>query len=394
MTPDERIARIQSGVVDVIPAGELETRLTSGARLRVKLGVDPTAPDIHLGHTVPLTKLRQFQDLGHTAVLIIGDFTARVGDPSGRSATRPQLSEAEIDANARTYTEQIFKILDPAATEVRRNSEWFGSMGFGEVIRLASKMTVARILERDDFSKRYRSGAPISLHEFLYPLMQGYDSVVVRSDIELGGTDQLFNLLVGRDLQRDAGMPGQLALLLPLLEGRDGLHKMSKTLNNHIAIADPPTEMFGKVMSISDDLMGRYYQLLSGASGERLQDVLLRRVHPMEAKQALAHELVERFWGSAAAEEAQGHFRERFQNRGDNDPVVVFTRARSDDVWICDLLKEVELASSSSDARRLVTQGAVRVDGVKVDLTYRFRIASDRLVAVGRRRLVEVRKAE
>ena len=394
MTPEEGIARVQSGIVDAIPAGELAARLGSGARLRVKLGVDPTAPDIHLGHTVPLTKLRHFQDLGHVAVLIIGDFTARVGDPSGRSATRPQLSEAEIEANACTYTEQVFKILDPAATEVRRNSEWFAQMGFGEVIRLASKLTVARILERDDFSKRYRGGAPISLHEFLYPLMQGYDSVVVRSDIELGGTDQLFNLLVGRDLQRDAGMPGQVAVLVPLLEGRDGLHKMSKSLNNHIAIADQPTEMFGKVMSVSDDLMGRYYQLLSRAAAEHVRDVLERRVHPMEAKQALAYELVDRFWGSTAAGEAQEHFRERFQKRQDNDPVVVFTKASSSDVWICDLLKELELVSSASDARRLVAQGGVRVDGAKVDLTYRFRITTDRLLAVGRRRLVEVRRAE
>jgi tyrosyl-tRNA synthetase len=389
MTVDEQLEIVRRGVVDVIPAVDLRARLAEGRPLRIKLGVDPTAPDIHLGHTVPLTKLRQFQDLGHTAVLIIGDFTARVGDPSGRSATRPTLSPAEIDQNATTYTDQVFKVLDPAATEIRRNSEWFGLMGFADILRLAGKMTVARMLERDDFSNRYRGGTPIGLHEFLYPLMQGYDSVMVRADVELGGTDQMFNLLVGRDLQRDAGMVEQIALLLPLLEGRDGVHKMSKSLGNHIAVNDPAEEMFGKIMSISDALMLRYYQLLSGKPQTEIAEVASGGVHPMQAKTNLARELVSRYWGEAAGAEAAEHFHDRFQARRDNDPVAATTTATGD-IWICDLLKEVGLAVSAGEARRLVAQGAVRVDGKKIDLTYRFRIGSDDLLSVGRRRLVRV----
>lgn len=389
MSVEDQIAEFRRGVVDLFPEEELKARLRENRPLRIKLGVDPTAPDIHLGHTVPLTKLRRLQDLGHHAILIIGDFTARVGDPSGRSATRPQLSDAEIERNAATYTEQVFKILDPARTEVRRNSEWFSTMGLADVIRLAGKITVARMLERDDFSKRYAAKTPIGLHEFLYPLMQGYDSVVIRSDVELGGTDQTFNLLVGRDLQRDADMPGQIAVVLPLLEGRDGTKKMSKSLDNHIGITDAPEDMYGKVMSISDESMCRYYELLSHIDAAGLDAIRTKAVHPMQAKGDLARELVDRFWGPDAANAAAEHFRERFQNRRDHAPVP-FPTPLEGDIWICELMKIAGLADSTSEARRLVTQGAVRVDGRKVDSTYRFHVGSDHVVAVGRRRLVEV----
>src|SRR5881409_3558774 len=258
MEPAESLSLLKQGAAQIISEEELRQKLALDRPLRVKLGVDPTAADIHLGHTVVLTKLRQFQDLGHHAVLIIGDFTAMVGDPSGRSATRPPLSRAEVAVHARTYEDQVFRVLDPRRAEVRRNSEWLGRLSLEDAIRLASKMTVARMLERDDFQQRYRKGAPIGLHEFLYPLLQGYDSVVVQADVELGGTDQTFNLLVGRELQRDAGQEGQVAVVVPILEGLDGLQKMSKSLGNHVGITEAPEEMYGKLMSISDKLMLRY----------------------------------------------------------------------------------------------------------------------------------------
>ena len=268
MTPAEQYEWLTRNVVRVYTEDELRARLAAGRSLRVKFGIDPTSPDIHLGHTVALTKLREFQDLGHRAILIIGDMTARIGDPSGRSATRPQLTAAEVEANAATYLDQVFKVLDRDATEIRRNSEWFGSFSLEDVIRVAGKTTVARMLERDDFQRRYQGGAPIGLHELLYPVMQGWDSVMVRADVELGGTDQTFNLLLGRDLQRDAGQAEQVAFSMPLLEGLDGTQKMSKSLGNHIGVCDTPEEMYGKVMSVSDDLMLRYYDLLSRLDAE------------------------------------------------------------------------------------------------------------------------------
>jgi tyrosyl-tRNA synthetase len=385
-----QLETLRRGVVSIVPEDELVARLEEGRPLRVKLGVDPTAPDIHLGHTVQLTKLRQFQDFGHQVVLIIGDFTARIGDPSGRSVTRPPLSAEEIAAHARTYEEQVFKVLDRERTEVHRNASWFSQMPLTEVIALASRMTVARLLERDDFRQRYRAGTPISMHELLYPLMQGHDSVVVRADVELGGTDQTFNLLVGRDLQRDAGQRGQVAVVLPLLEGTDGTHKMSKSLGNHIGIAEPPEEMYGKLMSISDALMQRYYDLLSRASEDRRAALARGDVHPMEAKKALAEELVARFWGAEVAKRAAHFFEERFQKRLPHEPLLVKLDAGRDIVWICQLLKEIGFAPSTSEARRLIAQGAVRVDGRSVDVNFRFRPGIDRLVEVGRRRLAEV----
>jgi len=390
VTADAHPSQLLRGVVQTYPEDELRDRLAAGRHLRVKLGVDPTAPDIHLGHTVVLTKLRQFQDEGHQAVLIIGDFTAMVGDPSGRSATRPTLSAAEVEAHARTYEDQVFRVLDRQRTEVRRNSEWLARLSLEDAIRLASKMTVARILERDDFEKRHRKGAPIGLHEFLYPLLQGYDSVVVRADVELGGTDQTFNLLVGRDLQRDAGQQGQVAVVLPILEGLDGTQKMSKSLGNHIGIEEPPEAMYGKIMSISDALMIRYYELLSSQPADRVRAVAKGEIAPMAAKKALAAELVGRFHGPTAAEVAGRFFEERFQKRTAYEPTPVEVRTPAEDVWICQLIKDVGFAASTSAARRLVAQGGVRVDGQAVDVNFRFRRGVHRLLEVGRRRLAAV----
>ena len=389
MTVDEQIEVIRRGVVQIIPEGELRERLSEGRPLRVKLGVDPTAPDLHLGHTVVLTKLRALQDLGHHAVLIIGDYTSLIGDPSGRSTTRPLLGLEEIESNARTYQDQVFKILDPARTEIRRNGEWFSGMRLEEVIRLAARTTVARMLERDDFENRHRAGTPIGLHEFLYPLLQGYDSVMVGADIELGGTDQTFNLLVGRDLQRAAGMRGQLALTLPLLEGTDGIHKMSKSLGNHVALTDPAEEMYGKLMSISDELMGRYRDLLlfddRGPGGDKAE------THPLERKKQLASALVARFHGEEAAARAAHFFEQRFQRRETFSPESRVIRSAAGDIWICRVLKEIGFAPSTSEARRLASAGAVRVDGQVVGPDFQFRPGTHEIVAIGRRRIATVR---
>jgi tyrosyl-tRNA synthetase len=390
VTAEEQLRALRRGVVNVVPEEDLLARLREGRPLRVKFGVDPTAPDIHLGHTIPLFKLRQFQELGHQAVLIIGDFTALIGDPSGRSSTRPVLSPAEIEANAHTYAEQVFKILDRNRTEVRYNSEWLSPLSLGDTIRLTARMTVARMLERDDFRQRYAAGTPIGLHEFLYPLMQGYDSVQVRADVELGGTDQTFNLMVGRDLQHDAGQRGQVVMVLPLLEGTDGTQKMSKSLGNQVGITEPAEEMFGKIMSIADPLMLRYYELLTAASEERMAAIRTGTVHPMDAKKALASELVGRFHGVEAAEGAAHFFSERFQRRVAHDPKTVRIRTAHDEIWVCQLMKDVGFASSTSDARRLVGQGAVRVDGRPVDVNFQFRRGRDRLLEVGRRRMAEI----
>lgn len=390
MTAEEQLKALKRGVADVFPEDELLARLRTGQPLRVKLGVDPTAPDIHLGHTIPLFKLAQFQRLGHQAVLIIGDFTALIGDPSGRSTTRPVLSRTEVEENARTYLDQVFKILDRARTEVHRNGEWLSQLSLEDVVRLTGKMTVARMLERDDFKRRHAAGTPIGLHEFLYPLLQGQDSVAVRADVEIGGTDQTFNLLVGRDLQRDAGRPGQVALVLPLLEGVDGVQKMSKTLANHIGISEPPEEMYGKVMSVSDALMLRYYELLSSTGEEHAESVRTGRIHPMDAKKALAAELVARFHGEEAAAAAGRFFEERFQKRTAHRPKTVRVSTPGEDVWICQLIKDAGFAPSTSEARRLVAQGAVKVDGRPVDIDFRFRRGRDRLLEVGRRRLAEI----
>ncbi|MGH7789650.1 MAG: tyrosine--tRNA ligase [Candidatus Binatia bacterium] len=392
--PRAQLERIERGTATIIPREELIAKLELGRPLRVKLGVDPTAPDIHLGHTVGLTKLRQFQDLGHQAVLIIGDFTAMVGDPSGRSATRPQLTREMVEAAAQTYQEQVFKVLDRTRTEVRWNGEWFGRMQFQDVIRLGAQSTVARMLERDDFAKRYGEGAPIGVHEFLYPLMQAHDSVEIRADIELGGTDQTFNILLGRQLQKEAGQAPQVAVILPLLEGTDGVQKMSKSLGNYVGVAEPPGEIFGKVMSISDPLMRRWYELLTDVEPV-VRDARIA-ADPMGAKKDLAVALVERFHGSAAGAAARAAFEERFQQRHlDVDALEEITvAAAGGHLRLPVILKQAGLVKSNSDARRLIAQRAVRIDGTTVEAEdFAAAPGAALVVEVGKRRAIRVRVA-
>jgi tyrosyl-tRNA synthetase len=352
------------GTVEVIQKNELIEKLkkskAEGRPLRIKAGFDPTAPDLHLGHTVLFQKMKQFQDLGHEVIFLIGDFTGMIGDPSGRSETRKQLTREQVLQNAETYKAQIFKVLDPKKTTIRFNSEWFGTMSAEGVIRLASQYTVARILERDDFQKRYQQLQPIGIHEFLYPLIQGYDSIVLKADVELGGTDQKFNLLVGRELQKIEGQPQQIVITMPLLEGTDGVRKMSKSYGNYIALEDPPAEMFGKIMSISDPLMWRYYELLTDVPLDEVQ-----MLHPMEAKLKLAALLVERFHGGEKAREARIHFDQLVGRAGGGGTELELPFIRFPKKWI-ELLVELKLAPSKSEARRLIQQGAVELDSKKI----------------------------
>ncbi|HEY2773644.1 MAG TPA: tyrosine--tRNA ligase [Candidatus Binatia bacterium] len=394
-TVDEQIAILARGCVDIIDENELRQKLASAKPLRVKAGFDPTSADLHLGHTVLLQKLRQFQQLGHQVIFLIGDFTARIGDPTGRSETRPVLSRETIDANAATYVGQVAKVLDIGRAEVRRNSEWLDPLGSDGMIRLAAQYTVARMLERDDFEKRYRDRRPISVHEFLYPLIQGHDSVALRADVELGGTDQKFNLLVGRDLQRGAGQAPQVVMTLPLLEGRDGVQKMSKTLGNAIGVSDAPDEMFGALMSISDELMLRYYELLSDCTAAELDAIRGGALHPMEAKKRLACEIVARFHGSDESAQAREGFEKRFQRKEVPDDVAVHVWAdASPAVAIVRLLHETGLASSKGEARRLVEQGAVRIDGERIaDPVAEVPASGTRLIEVGKRRILRVKFA-
>lgn len=396
MTPREQFDRLARGTHDIVPREELLAKLSEERPLRVKLGVDPTAPDIHLGHTVALTKLRQFQDLGHHAVLIIGDFTAMIGDPSGRSATRPQLARESIEAAAKTYQEQVLKILDPNRLEVRFNGEWLGRFRFEDVVRLCAKSTVARMLERDDFARRHADGVPIGIHEFLYPLMQAHDSVEMRADVELGGTDQIFNILLGRQLQKDAGQNPQVAMILPLLEGTDGRQKMSKSLGNCIGVAEPPGEIFGKVMSISDELMLRYYELLTSDDVPALRAAIQGgSVHPMEAKKRLAETLVARFHGQQAASAARAAFEERFQQRHLDAASLeeIAMQVEGPRLKLPALLKQAGLVKSHSDGRRMIAQRAVRIDGKTVTSEEIDRPAAAIVVEVGKRRAVRVRWA-
>ncbi len=368
----DQLKTIASGAADIVPADALEAKLETGRVLTVKLGVDPTAPDLHLGHAVPLRKLRQFQDLGHTVVLIIGDFTALIGDPSGRSSTRPALTPEQIEANATTYIEQAFKILDPEKTTMRRNSEWLGPLGFADVLKLTSQFTVARILERDDFQKRYREGVGISLHELLYPMAQAYDSVAIKADVELGGTDQLFNLLAGRELMEKLGLEPQVCLTLPLLEGTDGVQKMSKSYGNYIGLTDEPGDMFGKVMSIPDALMVKYYRLCTAlpvAEVDALEAALASgEAHPNAAKRRLAREIVVLYHGEGAATAAEEAFDRVFKHREIPEDIAEVRVVRSDPVHLPALLKEAGLAPTTSEARRLIDGGAVRIDGEPVVL--------------------------
>ncbi|MEE4295903.1 MAG: tyrosine--tRNA ligase [Wenzhouxiangella sp.] len=361
---------ITRGAAEIIQVDELQQRLDSGRPLRVKVGFDPTAPDLHLGHTVIINAMRRFQEAGHVAIFLIGDFTGMIGDPTGKNVTRKALSEDEIRANAQTYAEQVFKILDRSTTEVRFNSEWFGKMSSADMIRLASKHTVARMLERDDFAKRYKGGQPIAVHEFLYPLVQGYDSVALKADIEMGGTDQTFNLLVGRQLQSQDGQPSQVIITWPLLEGTDGVQKMSKSLDNYIGITEEPDEMFGKLMSISDDLMWRYFELLSFRPTAELQDLKTavdEGRNPRDVKFELGVELVDRFHGAGAGEKARETFIARFRQGEMPDEMVEKTLpAGADGLGIAAALTACGLTASNSEAFRMINQGAVKIDGAKI----------------------------
>ncbi|MBD0370173.1 MAG: tyrosine--tRNA ligase [Pyrinomonadaceae bacterium] len=401
MTIEEQLEFLRKGTVEIIREEDLRAKLEKSARtgrsLRVKLGADPTAPDIHLGHTVVIRKLRAFQELGHTVIFLIGDFTGLIGDPSGKSATRPQLTREEIAANAETYKTQIFKLLDPEKTVIDFNSRWMDALGSDGFIRLASHTTVRQILERDDFQKRMTEEKPIALHELLYPLVQGYDSVALEADVELGGTDQKFNLLVGRNLQREYEQEAQVCVIMPLLEGTDGVHKMSKSLGNYIGIDEPPQEMFGKVMSISDSLMWRYYELLTDLRADEISSMQSEAEtgarNPRDLKVELAKRIITDFHSAEAAEEAESEFNRIFKQK--QTPDEVEERSVSSASWkLPRLLVETSLASSVAEARRLIEQGGVRLDGERVtDVNHEFDLSAGQaiLIQVGKRRFLRVK---
>ena len=390
---DDQLHVIKSGISDLVPEADLVTKLSSGRSLVIKLGVDPTAPDLHLGHAVPLRKLRQFQDLGHHVVLIIGDFTALIGDPSGRNSTRPPLSLEQIEENAQTYIEQAFHILDADKTTLRKNSEWLSELDFEALLRLTSQFTVARILERDDFARRYANRQSISLHEFLYPMAQAYDSVAIEADVELGGTDQLFNLLAGRELMEKTGMQPQVALTLPLLEGIDGVQKMSKSYGNYIGLTDPPEEMFGKVMSIPDELMVKYYRLCTALPVEETEEIEASlkdgSSHPNQVKRRLGREIVALYHGSDRADEAETAFDRVFKQHQLPDDIPELAVDIGDEVYLPALLSELGLVQSNNEGRRAIDGGGVKIDGTPVDRGS-YNISGDsvagRVLQVGKRR--------
>lgn len=396
MTPDEQLPELTRGAHEVLLLEDLTRKLRRGTPLRVKAGFDPTAPDLHLGHTVLLNKMRQFQQFGHEVIFLIGDFTGMIGDPTGRNQTRPPLTPEAVQANARTYEQQVGKILDPQRTRVEFNSRWLAQLSAADFVRLSAQYTVARMLERDDFATRYKSGQPIAIHEFLYPLAQGYDSVALRADVELGGTDQKFNLLVGRHLQSAYGQESQVVLTVPLLEGTDGVNKMSKSLGNYIGIAEPAGDMFGKIMSISDALMWRYFELLSF---RRLEEIAaLRRAagegrNPRDIKLELAYELVARFHGAGAAEAAQQAFMSRVSDRAvpaDLPPQIV--PVGTEGIRLANLLKSAGLAGSTSEANRKIGEGAVRIDGERVtDRSALLHAGTDVVLQLGSRRFARVK---
>jgi tyrosyl-tRNA synthetase len=389
-------AEIKRGSDEILIEEELIDRLKTGKPLKIKAGFDPTAPDLHLGHTVLINKLRTFQQLGHEVTFLIGDFTGLIGDPTGKNVTRKPLTKEQVLENAKTYQEQVFKILDPAKTIIRFNSEWFDKLGAAGMIKLAASQTVARMLERDDFKKRYANGQPIAIHEFLYPLVQGWDSVALESDVELGGTDQRFNLLMGRELQKDQGQKPQTVIMVPLLEGLDGVQKMSKSLNNYIGITDSPTEMFGKVMSISDELMWRYYDLLSFKPIEEIEQLKIdtqNGKNPRDIKIALAQELIIRFHSEGDAEVALQDFIQRFQKNAIPDEMpeveIILT---AEGVAIGNLLKKADLVASTSDAIRMIKQGAVKINGEKVsDTRFVLQEKGESVYQVGKRKFARIR---
>jgi len=390
LSPEEQLGIIKRGVVEVIEEEELLKKLKEGRPLRVKAGFDPTAPDLHLGHTVLLQKLRQFQQLGHEVYFVIGDFTAMIGDPTGRSETRPPLSREEVLENAKTYEHQVFKILDPEKTNIVFNSTWLSGLGTEGIIKLAGKYTVARMLERDDFSKRFKEGIPIYIHEFIYPLLQGYDSVFLKADVELGGTDQKFNLLVGRDLQRAFGQEPQVCITLPLLVGLDGVRKMSKSYQNYIAIQEEPESMFGKIMSISDDLMWDYYTLLTDYTEEEIEN-FKKNLHPMEAKKKLAHFIVERFHGKEQADKALEFFVKTFSQREfpEDAPIIEVPYGLKRRAY--ELLFELGIEGSKNSARRVVEGGGLRINGTKVeDPNQEIEVKEELHLQVGKKRFYRV----
>ncbi|HHW42551.1 tyrosine--tRNA ligase [Desulfofundulus thermobenzoicus] len=400
---DRQLEIIRRGAAEIIAEEELAQKLkrsiTTGRPLKIKLGLDPTAPDIHLGHTVVLQKVRQFQELGHETIIILGDYTARIGDPTGKSETRKQLSEEEVLTNARTYEKQIYKILDPARTRLVFNSQWLAPLNFAQVIELAAKYTVARMLEREDFARRFREGLPISIHEFFYPLMQGYDSVALEADVELGGTDQKFNLLMGRTLQREYGQEPQVALMMPILEGLDGVHKMSKSLGNYIGIDEPPREMYGKTMSLPDKLMLRYFELVTPVPLEELRHISAGLadgiLHPRDVKMRLAREIVSFYHGKEAAARAEEEFKRVFQQHDLPDEIAPFQVEpgilEDGAIWLPRLLHLAGLVSSTSEGRRMIQQGGVKVDGEKVgDPNYQLVPVDGMVIRVGKRKFVRL----
>ncbi len=400
MTIDEQISHLKKGAVDLIREEDLRKKLENAAKtgkpLLVKYGADPTAPDIHLGHTVVIRKLKAFQELGHTIIFLIGDFTGMIGDPSGKSTTRPMLTRKEIAANAETYETQIFKLLDPQKTEIRFNSEWMNRFGAADFIRLSSRVTVKQILERDDFEKRMTEEKPISLHELLYPLVQGYDSVALESDVELGGTDQKFNMLVGRNLQREYAQEPQIVITTPLLEGLDGVQKMSKSLGNYIGIADAPNEMFGKIMSISDDLMWRYFELLTDLNAKEIFALKTKcesgEENPRNAKVELAKSIIRDFHSVSEANEAEEEFNRRFVKKEIPDDIEE-TSVGSQTYKLADLLLQTNLAASKGEARRLIEQGGVKIDGEKVSnaqTEIELNAGESFMIQVGKRKFLRV----
>lgn len=394
---------IRRGTAEIVPEKELveklEKSVVEGIPLKVKLGLDPSAPDLHVGHTVVLHKLRQFQELGHQIQLLIGDFTGRIGDPTGKSETRKQLTEEDVKRNAKTYVEQFAKVMDVDKIEIFYNSSWLGKMDFADVVRLASNVTVARMLERDDFTKRYQTGQPISVHEFFYPLMQGYDSVALNSDIELGGTDQKFNLLMGRQLQKEYGQEQQIAIMMPILEGLDGVQKMSKSLGNYIGINEPANEIYGKTMSVPDDLMVKYYELVTDLNNDEV-DALKKgiaegSIHPRDAKMNLAKTFVTMFHGKEQAEQAEEHFKMVFQQRtlpSDLPEVLISSTSLTDgQMWIAKILVELGLTASTGEGRRMVQQGGVRINEEKVeDVNAQITVQDGMVVQVGKRKFAKV----
>lgn len=404
MEINEQLKILKRGVSDLISEDELKDKLVEaekeGRPLKVKLGLDPSAPDIHLGHTVVLRKLKQFQDLGHEVYLIIGDFTGMIGDPTGKSETRNQLTREEVLENARTYQEQFSKVLDPEKTKVVFNGDWLNKMDFADVLELSAHYTVARMLERDDFSKRYNAGKPIGIHEFFYPLMQGYDSVAIEADVELGGTDQRFNLLVGRNLQKEYGQKSQVVLMMPLLEGLDGVNKMSKSLDNYIGVYDRPADMFGKVMSIPDDMILRYFELLTDVSIERLEQMKEKLArddfNPMKLKKELAHEIVEEYHSQDDAVKARKEFESVFSKGNLPEDIPVIEIAESDledgELWIVKLVAATGLVDSNSQARRMIKQGAVTINDEKYEkINLDIKVEDEMIIQIGKRRFAKIK---